>query len=361
VSSTTEHRAPRTETEKVLCALFAEVTNNTQVGLDDNFFAIGGDSISAMRLVSRARAMGLQMSTRDVFAHQSPFALAVFVHEGTVPDSAARSYWREHLSRLSFASRLNLPAAQEAGIGFGEAWLSLDKESGARLEGFCRAHGLTQATVLLGAYALMLGRLSRLDEIVIGSVRSGRSSALPQVDRGIGLFIDTMPLYLELSAGQSLVQWLQSLQAEQAVQESHAHFGLTAAQALTPFAGTPLFEALFVYANYPAPKGERKFGALQLQSVGGEDGAHYPVSLSVIPSEELTMRLSFDRSRIDQAQGEQLIARLGALLRALPHHAQTSLKAVPLLQDPERRALNRRRHYRTCLVSRCCVTPMRWR
>jgi amino acid adenylation domain-containing protein len=252
---------------------------------------------------------------------------------------AARNYWRDHLSALSSVSRLSLPTAQAPGEGFGEAWLSLDKESVAGLEGFCRAHGLTQATVLLGVYALMLGRLSRLDEIVIGSVRSGRSSALPEVERGVGLFIDTMPLYLDLSAGQSLVQWLQALQAEQAVQETHAHFGLTAAQALTPFAGTPLFEALFVYANYPAPQGERKFGDLQIQSVGGEDGAHYPVSLSVIPSERLTMRLSFDRSRIDQAQGEQLIERLGELLRGLPSHAQTSLKAVPLLQAQERRAL----------------------
>jgi amino acid adenylation domain-containing protein/non-ribosomal peptide synthase protein (TIGR01720 family) len=339
VSNLAEHRAPRTETEKILCQLFAEVTNNTQVGLDDNFFAIGGDSISAMRLVSRARAMGLHMSTRDVFAHQSPLLLAISVREVDAPDSAARNYWRDHLSALSSASLLSLPAAQEPGVGFGEAWLSLDKESVAGLEDFCRAHGLTQATVLLGAYALMLGRLSRLDEIVIGSVRSGRSSALPEVERGIGLFIDTMPLYLDLSAGQSLVQWLQALQAEQAVQETHAHFGLTAAQALTPFAGTPLFEALFVYANYPAAQGERKFGDVQIQSVGGEDGAHYPVSLSVIPSERLTMRLSFDRSRIDQAQGEQLLERLGELLRGLSSHAQTSLKAVPLLQAQERRAL----------------------
>jgi hypothetical protein len=162
------------------------------------------------------------MSTRDVFAHQSPLLLAISVREVDAPDSAARNYWRDHLSALSSASLLSLPAAQEPGVGFGEAWLSLDKESVAGLEDFCRAHGLTQATVLLGAYALMLGRLSRLDEIVIGSVRSGRSSALPEVERGIGLFIDTMPLYLDLSAGQSLVQWLQALQAEQAVQETHA-------------------------------------------------------------------------------------------------------------------------------------------
>jgi non-ribosomal peptide synthase protein (TIGR01720 family) len=76
VSNLAEHRAPRTETEKILCQLFAEVTNNTHVGLDDNFFAIGGDSISAIRLVSRARSLGLKLNTRAIFLHQTPESLS---------------------------------------------------------------------------------------------------------------------------------------------------------------------------------------------------------------------------------------------------------------------------------------------
>jgi amino acid adenylation domain-containing protein len=82
VSSTTEHRAPRTETEKVLCALFAEVTNNTQVGLDDNFFAIGGHSLLAIRLISQLRQMhGLELVLRDLFLHPTPEALAPHLNQ----------------------------------------------------------------------------------------------------------------------------------------------------------------------------------------------------------------------------------------------------------------------------------------
>ena len=68
--------APRTETEALICRLVAEVTGASQVGIADSFFELGGDSISAIRLVARGRDAGLTLSVRDIFAHQSPAALA---------------------------------------------------------------------------------------------------------------------------------------------------------------------------------------------------------------------------------------------------------------------------------------------
>ena len=53
------YRAPRSPREALLCRLFGELTGGDVVGLDDSFFALGGDSISAMRLVSRTRSAGL--------------------------------------------------------------------------------------------------------------------------------------------------------------------------------------------------------------------------------------------------------------------------------------------------------------
>ncbi|MET8974169.1 amino acid adenylation domain-containing protein [Streptomyces sp. NPDC004539] len=68
-------RAPRTPSEKVLRDLFAEVLGR-EVGLDDGFFDLGGDSIASIHLVSRALAEGLRLSPRDVFEHRTVAALA---------------------------------------------------------------------------------------------------------------------------------------------------------------------------------------------------------------------------------------------------------------------------------------------
>ncbi|WP_367042216.1 amino acid adenylation domain-containing protein [Streptomyces sp. Je 1-332] len=74
---------PRTEREKVLCDLFAAVLGVTDVGIDDGFFDLGGDSIMSIQLVSSARRAGLELSVRDIFEHRTVAALADVVQETT--------------------------------------------------------------------------------------------------------------------------------------------------------------------------------------------------------------------------------------------------------------------------------------
>ncbi|MEO3825210.1 amino acid adenylation domain-containing protein [Actinomadura sp. B10D3] len=69
-------RAPRTAEEETLAGLFAEVLGLERVGVDDGFFDLGGDSIIAIQLVSRARQAGLVITPRDVFQHQTVEELA---------------------------------------------------------------------------------------------------------------------------------------------------------------------------------------------------------------------------------------------------------------------------------------------
>ncbi|MEV8396080.1 MULTISPECIES: amino acid adenylation domain-containing protein [unclassified Streptomyces] len=72
-------RAPTGHVEETLCALFADVLGRTEVGVNDSFFDLGGDSIMSIQLVSRARKAGLVLSPRDVFDHRTAEALAVVV------------------------------------------------------------------------------------------------------------------------------------------------------------------------------------------------------------------------------------------------------------------------------------------
>ncbi|WP_415924508.1 amino acid adenylation domain-containing protein [Streptomyces sp. WI04-05A] len=69
-------RAPRDARERLLCGLFADLLGVADVTADDNFFALGGDSIVSIQLVSRARQAGLALTPRDVFQHQTVDALA---------------------------------------------------------------------------------------------------------------------------------------------------------------------------------------------------------------------------------------------------------------------------------------------
>ncbi|MFK0026630.1 amino acid adenylation domain-containing protein, partial [Streptomyces sp. NPDC090798] len=74
-------RAPRTERERILCAVFADVLGVGEVCADDNFFAMGGDSIVSIQLVAKARAAGLTVTPQQVFERKTVEALAAVAIE----------------------------------------------------------------------------------------------------------------------------------------------------------------------------------------------------------------------------------------------------------------------------------------
>ncbi len=78
-------RAPAGDTETRLVTLFAQVLGLDTVGVDDSFFALGGDSIMSIQLVSRAKDLGLTLTPRDVFEHKTPAALATVTTTAEAP------------------------------------------------------------------------------------------------------------------------------------------------------------------------------------------------------------------------------------------------------------------------------------
>ncbi|MCQ8130951.1 condensation domain-containing protein, partial [Methylomonas rivi] len=68
--------APRNAVESQLATIWCEVLGLEDIGVEDNFFALGGDSIISLQVVSRARQVGLALSPKDIFSHQTVAALA---------------------------------------------------------------------------------------------------------------------------------------------------------------------------------------------------------------------------------------------------------------------------------------------
>ncbi|HSK77455.1 MAG TPA: amino acid adenylation domain-containing protein, partial [Thermoanaerobaculia bacterium] len=68
--------APRTAAEETLAAIWRDVLRREQVGIHDNFFALGGDSILGIQILSRAAQSGLALTPRQIFRYPTIFALA---------------------------------------------------------------------------------------------------------------------------------------------------------------------------------------------------------------------------------------------------------------------------------------------
>lgn len=78
-----DYAAPATEVEELLAQIWADVLGVEKVGRHANFFELGGDSILSIQIVSRANQMGLRLSPREIFKHQTIAGLATVA--GTLP------------------------------------------------------------------------------------------------------------------------------------------------------------------------------------------------------------------------------------------------------------------------------------
>ena len=104
-------RTARTAEEEILCGLFAETLGIKSVGIDDSFFELGGDSITSIQLVSRARKAGLVLTPRDVFEQKTVAGLALVV--GNVADASGHTSSDLPLVDISQAEIERLEAEQE--------------------------------------------------------------------------------------------------------------------------------------------------------------------------------------------------------------------------------------------------------
>ncbi|MEO0558814.1 MAG: amino acid adenylation domain-containing protein [Bacteroidota bacterium] len=78
-----EYSAPRTDTERALAAIWADVLGVEQVSADANFFEIGGDSLLSIQIISRANDLGLEVKSSDFFEHPTIHGLAAAMESQT--------------------------------------------------------------------------------------------------------------------------------------------------------------------------------------------------------------------------------------------------------------------------------------
>jgi amino acid adenylation domain-containing protein/non-ribosomal peptide synthase protein (TIGR01720 family) len=125
-------RAPQSAPELILAGLFAEVLGLPEVGVDDDFFTLGGDSIVSIQLVSRARAAGLRISPREVFRAKTVAGLAAVaaVVGSQAPAEPVEAGWGE----LPLTPILSWLLAVDGPIDGYHQSMTIRTPAGARLE-----------------------------------------------------------------------------------------------------------------------------------------------------------------------------------------------------------------------------------
>ena len=220
--------------------------------------------------------------------------------------------------------------------------IKLSAEKTAALQQMVQQHQVTINTVVQGAWALLLSRYSGQEDVVFGAVTSGRPPALTKADSMVGLFINTLPVRVQISAKEFLLPWLKQIQTQQIETRQYEYSRLVEVQGWSEVPrGLSLFESIVVFENYPVDASLRKLDIdLEINSFSGFEKTNYPLTLSVNPGEELLLKMTYDdRERFDVNIINRMLGHLKTLLEVMVANPHQRLYELPLLSEPEQHQL----------------------
>ncbi|HEY4592040.1 MAG TPA: condensation domain-containing protein, partial [Thermoanaerobaculia bacterium] len=140
-------------------------------------------------------------------------------------EAEALGRWRRRLEGFTAPTPVpfDLPGALgRAQGGRPEDYFEREAALPARLlEGLAQRLRVTLNTVVQGAWALLLSRYAQESDVVFGAVVSGRPAELPGVESMVGLFINTVPVRVEVPEDEPASAWLPRLQADQLELRQH--------------------------------------------------------------------------------------------------------------------------------------------
>ncbi|WP_034521144.1 non-ribosomal peptide synthetase, partial [Actinomadura rifamycini] len=213
---------------------------------------------------------------------------------------------------------------------------ALGDEAADALREAARAHGLTPNTVVQAAWGLVIGKLTGRRDVVFGATVSGRPAELPGVERMLGLFINTVPVRVELDPARTLADTLAALQARQTALMDHQHLGL--AEIRRAAGRGAVFDTILVYENFlrDAPRPESP-GGLEVTDVDGSDAAHYPLILAVLPDSRMSLRLDYRPDVFDEPTARTLLGRVVRVLKQIAADPDVRVSGLDVLSVEERR------------------------
>ncbi|MHC1548037.1 amino acid adenylation domain-containing protein [Phyllobacterium sp. K27] len=245
------------------------------------------------------------------------------------------AWWRAQIERLdepaTLTQSLGRPRHPEPGVHHRRT--VIDADLAERLRQAAQTHQVTLNTLMQGAWAILLSRYGNRPQVAFGATVSGRPAELPGVERMLGLFINSLPVFVDVPGAASVGPWLRDLQARNTELRAYEHTPLADLQQWTGRTGDALFDTLVVFENYPVDqhlvRGDGAFAVKDLV-----EHTHYPLALRILPDPEMEIEWSWDGEKIGGDVIERIDAEFRSVLRELSRPDDADFQIATLQEPP---------------------------
>ncbi len=252
--------------------------------------------------------------------------------------SEAEEFWRKVLDGYTEPTPLvgDSPDSLNGGARYQEISVHLSAEVTGALQSTARRLQTTLNTMIQGAWALLLGRHSRRDDVLFGSAFAGRPTELPGVESIVGPFVNSLPVRVMVDKEATISTFLRHLHRRLL---EMSLFQFTSMMDIQRVSQVPwqyrLFDSVIVFQNYLIDDTARRLGAhIEIAAFSGPIHTNYPLMLIAEPGTTLRLTLIYDCQRMARTTIERWGRDLAILLERMVVSTEVPVGKLQALLSP---------------------------
>ncbi|MHA4764218.1 non-ribosomal peptide synthetase [Bacillus altitudinis] len=252
---------------------------------------------------------------------------------------ASLEYWTQSLAGFEGQSTFKEQRKQTNEHELGEIEWAMSKEETAALSELALQQNATLSSALQSAWSILLSRYQRSNDVLFGTVVSGRPADLAGVDRMVGLFINVIPRRIQLTDQMTFRSLLSETQQQSLAAEPHQYIPIYDIQAKA--GQQQLIDHIVVFENVPAAKKDEQESLLgfTVEDMNVYEKSNYDLNLLASPGEQLQLKLAFNQRAFDPAFVHKLKDQLTLLIKGAIKHPDQLVHILTLVTKQEKQRM----------------------
>ena len=212
-------------------------------------------------------------------------------------------YWKKVLEgydRLTSFPKKELEVSNKTLHSPDFQYLNINKEETGMLYQMASEYGVTINTVIQFVWGMLLAKYNNVDDVVFGTVVSGRPAEIDGIESMIGLFINAIPVRIKYAAEDGLDEILQKIQNNAIENDEHQYHPLSEIQSLSPL-GRNLLDHIIIVENYPVidesdetQSAKNRREDFPVKNVQMYVESNYDLVLVVVPNDEIQIKVEYN-------------------------------------------------------------------
>ena len=257
----------------------------------------------------------------------------------------ASLYWKEYLE--GYERQAVLPKqrsmAEKDGYKLEEVSFMIDERLTKGLEAVAERNQVTLNTLFQTIWGILLQRYNNVEDVVFGSVVSGRPHEVADIENMVGLFINTIPVRIKCNKTQSFSGLAKQIQESAFLSQKYNFFPLYEIQSNTGLK-QGLVNHIMAFENYPVEKEFENIDGKQgvkfsINGIEVHEQSNYNLNIIIIPGNEIRVRFNFNGYEYDRFFIKEIEGHFKKTVQEIVKNPDVLVQDADILTEEEKRQI----------------------